>query len=54
MPFDSSSFLLPKPISSENVSMPLEISYSPVGIGQLRLWLLFGEAMENMRKLGED
>ena len=37
------------PLSKE---MPLEVSYSPVGIGQLRLWLVFSNAMKQMESLG--
>ena len=33
--------------------MPLEISYSPVSIGLLRMWLHFAEAMKTMRTLGQ-
>ena len=33
--------------------MPLEISYSPVNIGLLRMWLHFAEAMKTMRTLGQ-
>lgn len=33
--------------------MPLEISYSPVSIGLLRMWLHFAEAMKAMRALGQ-
>eukprot|EP00731_Ephydatia_muelleri_P035336 Em0115g4a len=37
------------PLSKE---MPLDVSYSPVGIGQLRLWLVFSNAMKQMESLG--
>ena len=33
-------------------SMPLTITYSPVGIGRIRLWIVFGSSMEQMKKLG--
>ena len=33
--------------------MALEVSYSPVSIGLLRMWLHFAEAMKTMRTLGQ-
>ena len=40
-------------VSEENTTMPLEVSYSPVSIGLLRMWLHFAEAMKTMRTLGQ-
>ena len=40
-------------VSKENSTMALEVSYSPVSIGLLRMWLHFAEAMKTMRTLGQ-
>ena len=42
---------IPQPLLSDQ--MPLEITYSPVSVGQLRLWLTFGESMKSMTALGQ-
>ena len=51
--FYSDSFLChyPQPLSTD--PMTLEVSYSPVSVGQLRLWLSFGESMKSMTALGQ-
>lgn len=39
-------------ISRENTTMKLEVSYEPVSIGKLRLWMMFAESMERMKTFG--
>ncbi len=34
--------------------MTLDLSYSPVSIGKLRLWLIFSHAMVSMKGLGRN
>ena len=39
-----------QPISQ---NMTLDLTYEPVGIGKLRLWLIFSHTMHTMKALGE-
>jgi hypothetical protein len=36
----------------DNSSLPLRLSFSPVSIGQLRLWLSFHHSLSSLRQLG--
>ena len=52
-------FLLSPPLSvvtqqvfPENSSLPLKLSFSPVSMGQLRLWLSFHHSLSYLRQLG--
>ncbi len=35
-----------------SANMTLDLTYSPVSIGKLRLWLIFSQAMQSMSVLG--
>ena len=36
----------------QNTTMPLTISYSPVGLGQFRVWMQFQQSLKALDKLG--
>ena len=49
----SLSLSLSQQVTKDNTTMPLTISYSPIGLGQLRIWVLLRKNMETMRTFGE-
>ena len=43
----------PQRVWPGNSSLPLRISYSPVSLGQLRMWLSFHNSLKALRALGQ-
>ena len=46
-------YLFHQPINETSRKMPLKITYSPISVGKLRLWVNMQESMKQLHALGQ-